>query len=198
MEPDILTPLRLVNVVGTPVRWGDLLFVPVLFDTAERLDSEDNYALSAILGSRSLVDLDVWYGSEVPPSYHGLWVRARIPVVFGFAPPLELDWRKQLLECPFLAILEHAGRAEAHGFVCSDPELEPTLEFFRQTSPQLANRITEAFWGLLLAEPEAVASFRAEVRLEYDQGDTCRVEAGYWGGGYHLYYEVDPLTYKAM
>lgn len=86
----------------------------------------------------------------------------------------------------------------AHGFVCSDPDLDPTLEFFRQTGEELSARIAAGFWGLLLAEPKAVASYRTELRLEFDQSGTCRVEAGYWGGQYRLYYDIDPLTCRRM
>ena len=198
MEPDISTPLWLTNVIGRSARWGDLMFVPVLFETDERLDSDDEHTLSAVLGSRNLVDLDVRYGDTNPPRYQGLWVRARLPIVFGFAPAIELNHREQLMECPFFAIFDHHGRTEAHGFVCSDPDLEPTLEFFRQTGAELSARIAAAFWGLLLADTEAVASFQAEVSLEYDQSDYCRVEAGYWGGRYRLYYDIDPLTCEPM
>ena len=111
----------------------------------------DDYSLSAAVGSRKLVDLDVWYGETERPRFHGLWVCAAIPIVFGFAPPVEPGSCDRLLECPFFAVVEHDDQFELHGFVCSDPELEPELEFFRDTDPDLAARIATAFWGLLLA-----------------------------------------------
>ncbi len=198
MEMVIPDRLRLVDVIGRAAHWGEFLFIPVLFDNTEWMYPSDDYSLSAAVGSRKLVDLDVWYGETERPRFHGLWVRARIPIVFGFAPPVEPGSCDRLLECPFFAVVEHDDQFELHGFVCSDPELEPELEFFRDTDPDLAARIATAFWGLLLAEPAAVASFRAELFMEYDQDGKCRVEAGYWDGRFHLYYEVDPLTCTPM
>ena len=197
---DIVIParIRLVDVIGEPARQGEFLFVPVLFDNTEWMYSSEEYALYAAVGERCLVEPDVWYGDTDRPQFLGLWVRARLPIVFGFAPPVEPGQDDRLLECPFLAVIDHGDRCELVAFVLSDFGLNPELEFFRDTDSGVAARVAAAFWGLLLAEPDALASFRAELLMEYDQDGICRVQVGFWGGRFRVYYSIDPLTGQTM
>lgn len=112
-------------------------------------------------------------GDNLSQEYETLWVRARIGQVFGLAPPSPLG-KRCLLDAAFLAVrhLRRGPFVEAYPFVCTDSDGEEPVEYewFDTTTglafgppgrpgPATRVRIAEAFWELLLKDPDDLATF---------------------------------------
>ena len=97
------------------------------------------------------------------------WVRARLPAVFGVTPePSETE--KTFLQQAFVAVPE--GSDEGIAFECSDYYGKTSLMFSEaETDEPLKSRIADAFWSLLLSEPDALADFT---------GHSYHIGAGVW------------------
>jgi hypothetical protein len=85
------------------------------------------------------------------------WVRARLPVAFGCTPaPSEVE--KAFLSQGFVAVPDSADAGVA--FECSDYYGKTSLTFSEAESDEdLKGRVAEAFWSILLSEPDALADF---------------------------------------
>ncbi|MEZ6139267.1 MAG: hypothetical protein R3B84_01735 [Zavarzinella sp.] len=89
------------------------------------------------------------------------WVRARIPSVFKITPdPTEIE--KTVLFMGFVAAAEN--KMEGVPFWCSDYYGRTSLTFSEEESDEsLKDQVANAYWGLLLAEPEILQDFDVKV-----------------------------------
>lgn len=95
----------------------------------------------------------------------GSWVRGRIERVFLVQSPEEEDrGEKSGLYSSFIAVCPQAdGTMLGIPFECTDYYLRTTLMFSEQEDPPpsaLTDRIGEAFWSLLLADPHDLPEYR--------------------------------------
>lgn len=165
----------LLDVIGRPARHRGFLFVAAL------LDGPTGPRGHRLGGRFERPRGDPVRGDEA------LWVRARIGRVFGVAPPTPLG-KHCLLDAAFLAVrLPRSGPPlVAYPFVCTDSDGEPPVDYeyfdesvglaFGRTDPPppaTAARIASAFWGLLLAAPDDLATFGDY--YESHDGDRARV-----------------------
>jgi len=163
----------LLDVIGRPARHGGFLFVAVLLDGP-----------MGTRGHHLEAHLERTDSAELPGDYEALWVRARIGRVFGIAPPSPLG-KQCLLDAAFLAV-RHAPSGpflEAHPFVCTDSDGEEPVDYewfdnrvglaFGPTGRAMKSRIATAFWGLLLAADDDLATF----------GDYYEFDGGRWRVG---------------
>jgi hypothetical protein len=183
---DDLHEVGLLDSATHSTCWGGMLFVPVAFWTPENWgrgvppERLDAYS-TAYLPSGMLPDGENWLDS-----YNALWVRARLPVALGFAPPTcrrALRW--QFLNAGMLAVCEVDGKWQITPFICTDDELRAELRFGRGCVVERRRAVAAAFWGLLASYPTALASYRD--RFMYSDGhDVCPTVVGYWRGLFHL------------
>lgn len=89
------------------------------------------------------------------------WVRARIPSVFGYTPDAA-EVEKALLYCGFVAV--NAERTVGYPFVCTDHYGRSALMFSDDGPDEPVKRsIAQAFWGVLLENPEQLTDFEERV-----------------------------------
>ena len=93
--------------------------------------------------------------------YDVSWVRGRLPHAFGISPkPSEME--KTLLGTGFVAVPD--GQEQAVAFECSDYYGRTSLMFsYEETDEDLKSQVANAFWLILLAEPEKLEDFEATV-----------------------------------
>lgn len=108
-------------------------------------------------------------------SVNAVWVRARIPAIFGSNILISLsipDYKYALIEQMFVACeLGSNGDWIAYPFICEDYNLRTGLRFYPDdSSTEIYERIAKAFWELLLLEPKRVCAFR-DGYLHYDEMD---------------------------
>jgi hypothetical protein len=183
---DTFDGASVIDSATRAIRWGGLLFLPVALWTpdgwgngvsAERLEAYS----TGYLPTGIQPDGDNWLDF-----YNALWVRARLPVALGFAPPTcrhALRW--QFLNAGLLAVKVEVGGPQVTPFVCTDHDLQAELRFGRSCPEVLRREIATAFWGLLASAPAALASYRD--RFIFDDGhDLSPTVVGYWRGLFHL------------
>jgi hypothetical protein len=117
---------------------------------------------------------------------NALWVRARLPVAIGFAPPTcRHSVRWQFLDAALLAVNVGDGDPRITPFVCTDRELQAELRFARGCPADRRRAVAGAFWGLLGSAPAALANYRDRF-MSCDGHDISPTVAGYWRGLFHL------------
>lgn len=171
-HPPFLGEAYLLDVIGRPARHGGFLFVAVLL---EGLLGNRGHHLETCLEQRGL--------DAFQEDRETLWVRARIGRIFGIAPPSPLG-KRCLLDAAFLAVrtARSGPFLEVHPFVCTDSDGEEPIDYewfdtrvglvFGPTEPPrraLRSRIADAFWNLLLANPDDLATF-GDYYDSYDAG----------------------------
>jgi hypothetical protein len=183
---DDLDGASLIDSATHATCWGGMLFVPAALWTpdgwshgvpAERLEVYS----TAYLPTGVQPDGDNWLDF-----YNALWVRARLPVALGFAPPTcRHSIRRQFLDAGLLAVSVGEGAPEVTPFVCTDRELQAELRFGRACSADRRRAVAAAFWGLLVSAPTALANYRDRFMYcaDIDEGPTV---AGYWRGLFHV------------
>jgi hypothetical protein len=113
------------------------------------------------------------------------WVRARIPAVFGFTPPLA-QVEKALLDVGFIAIDMETSPLEAIPFSCTDYYGRTRLEFADDDDDR-SSEVALAFWSALLAKPEVLHDF--EERVPH-LGASVTLVFGCRDG--HVFYDEEP------
>jgi hypothetical protein len=125
-------------------------------------------------------------GENLLEFYNALWVRARLPVALGFAPPTcrqSLRW--QFLDAGLLAVSVGGAGPRATPFVCTDRQLQAELRFGRSCPADRRRAVAEAFWGFLASAPTELANYRDRFMSCADL-DTEPTLVGYWRGLFHL------------
>lgn len=126
----------------------------------------------------------------------GVWVRAAIPSVFGYAPLHVSDGRWFLLDAAFVAVVPDGEQCwVAFPFVCTDAHQTTGLVFSsRGPDADLRERIARAFWGLVVSEGvEQLSPFTAP-GVGFDTGDGYDTElvVGYSRGEFFAEDMRDP------
>jgi hypothetical protein len=169
-------------------RWEGLLFVPVALRTP---DGWDDGVRAEPLHARSTDYLPMGnqpHGFNLLESYNALWVRARLPVALGFAPPpCRRAVRSQFLDAALLAVSLKGRTPRITPFICTDRELEAELRFGRGCPAPRRRAVARAFWGLLASAPGAVANYRDRILFNDGHG-LSPTRVGYWRGSFHLDY----------
>jgi hypothetical protein len=156
----------LLNVFGVPRYFDGIWFAPVCgeVDEAEAIPIHLLQEYETIIvhcEGFQLGDAD------------GVWVRAAIPSVFGYAPLHVSDGRWFLLNTAFVAVLPETEKClAAYPFACTDDCQSTGLVFSRLGPPSnVRERIARAFWCLLLAGgAQQLSEFKAP-RVGFDTGD---------------------------
>jgi hypothetical protein len=183
---DDLDGAGLLDSTTHSTRWGGLLFVPVALWTP---DGWSNGVPAEPLSEYCTAYLPTGVqpdGDNLLEWSNALWVRARLPVALGFAPPAgrhAVRW--QFLDAALLAVSVGGGEPRVTPFVCTDRELQAELRFGRACPADRRRQVAAAFWGLLAAAPDALANYRD--RVMYSDGhDISPTVVGYWRGLLHL------------
>lgn len=142
---------------------GGFTFVPA----AVELDG-NGFSTGYYLGDFAVPPPPV-LGVPIQQQFDAAWVRARLPVVFGFTPELP-EAEKSLLDVGFVAVAE--GSSVGLPFFCTDHYGHTGLMFSPKGPEQETQaKIAAVFWDLLLQSPDDVTDFRA---ADYHPG------AGIW------------------
>jgi hypothetical protein len=158
---------KLLNVYGRAAKHGGFTIVPADVEL-EGTMFRPSYRLNELKSDRIPPVLRV----PVAEQFDVAWVRARLPVAFGCTPePSEVE--KTFLLQGFVAVPQGAEAGVA--FECSDYYGKTSLTFSpAEIDEDLKGRVADAFWNVLLSEPESLADFHsrfdhigAGVTLEY-------------------------------
>ncbi len=166
--------------------WEELLFVPAALWTADGWSKGippeplEEYS-TAYLPTGVQPD-----GDNLLEWNNALWVRARLPVALGVAPPTcRHSVRWQFLDIGLLAVSCEDGEPRVTPFACTDCELQAELRFGRGCPANRRRAVAEAFWGLLVSAPAALANYRD--RFMFNDGhDISPTLVGYWHGLFHF------------
>jgi hypothetical protein len=176
---------RLLGVMGRPRQSWELFFCPALVEIDDPLDC---HPLADTL--RPTLDVIGDFSSDQLPD--GLWVRSRLPVVFGYLPLHIGDGRQNLLDHGFVAVLDAGGAAPtAIPFACADDCCSQCrLVISRSEERGLRVRIARCFWELLSVEGGDGQDFRAEglewtYFFNYDDSEELFTEVGRAAGRYY-------------
>jgi hypothetical protein len=185
---DDLDGAELLDSATRSTRWDGLLFVPVALRTPV---GWGDGVRPEPLSKRSTAYLPMGIqpdGFNLLELYNALWVRARLPVALGFAPPpCRHAVRWQFLDAALLAVSVKGGKPRITPFICTDRELEAELRFGRACPAARRRAVARAFWGLLASAPAAVANYRDRFMFS-DGHDLSPTLVGYWRGLFHLEY----------
>jgi hypothetical protein len=149
------------NVLGPPATFGGFTFQPAELPAAAR-SGPLAFPLHDFAGQPPPAVLQLAFERQ----YDAAWVRARLPRVFGFTPVFVEEAESALLDVGFVA--QSLGEAEVKPFVCADSHGRAHLGFpvHNGADGPLRKRIAQAFWGLLLAQPDDLADFEQMVYHE--------------------------------
>jgi hypothetical protein len=180
---------RLVGVIGQPCRAEDVTFCPALVEikSPRRCHPLSRFHRPAMLAFGEFEFPDE---GDVPDA---LWVRGRLPGLFGYRPLQIAEGRPYLLDAGFVAAWEEAGgEPTACPFAVTDEVCgNAQLVMSRRESAEVRGRIARLFWGLLAARG-VDQDFRAEglewyAAFDAEGLDPVEVlwEVGRWRGTYY-------------
>ncbi len=181
---------RMLGLVGRPRQKEDLFFCPALVEIDE---PHDCHPLAETFRPviHDFVMVDPYQPYQAPDA---LWVRSRLPVVFGYRPLQIADGRTYLLDAGFVAALGVGGPAPtAVPFACADDYCcGCRLVMSRAEDPEVRARVARCFWELLAEAGGDGEDFRAE-GLEWTypyslyamEGEDLFTEVGRWRGLYY-------------
>ena len=146
----------LLNVLGRPAKFGGFTIVPAEVEL-EGSSFSSAFPLAELPPSRIPPILRV----PIQKHYDVSWVRARLPLAFGLTPEPS-EGEKTLLSVGFIAVPD--GHQEGVAFWCSDYYGKTSLTFSdAETDDATKEKIANAFWGVLLSEPDKLEDFEASV-----------------------------------
>src|SRR5688572_27853953 len=133
----------LQNVFGRPAVQDGFTFVPAAVELDGNGFSTEFY-LRDSAGQRPPAIL----ARPIEQQYDAAWVRARLPLVFGFTPELS-EVEKSLLHVGFVAVAQ--GNVIGFPFICADYYGRTGLMFSPNGPDQILRaKVAAAFWSLLL------------------------------------------------
>jgi len=147
---------KLLDVFGRPAKQAGFTIVPaqveldgMMFQPSFHLNELSSDRIPAVLRAPIQQQFDV------------AWVRARLPVVFGLTPePSEIE--KTFLHQGFVVVPDESD--EGIALECSDYYGKTSLVFSHaERDESLKTRVANAFWSLLLSEPDALADFAGRI-----------------------------------
>jgi hypothetical protein len=177
--------VALLDVFGVQQFVGEWMFVPATFDyfpalTRERWETPEGF--EPLFGdSHDPEGRAHWPASLTrlrqqldrtgdDPQFLSLWTRARLPVLFGVAPPGGRDLTYgPLFDVSFIAVTDPEDDCTLRviPFVCTcDLHERLGLDFDPEIAPALRRGVVEAFRGLLLKRPGDLAHFRDHYQCE--------------------------------
>lgn len=124
---------------GTPKTWEDVTFVP---------------ASVRIVGNWT-PGRPLPQGRVLPGGNDGPWVRGRLERMFQVHLHPDESEEKAGMHGSFVGVFGDQGVP----FVCRDVYLKTLLFFSGNEAPDVCERIANAFWGLLLSEPDNVIDY---------------------------------------
>src|SRR5262249_31210770 len=149
---------RLCGVIGRPCQWEELYFSPALVEIdvphdCHRLADTFRPVMREVVSS---------VNPDQPPD--ALWVRSRLPVLFGYRPLQIADGRTYLLDAGFVAVLDAGEQSPtAVPFACADDYCcECHLVMSRAEEAGVRARVARCFWELLAEAGGDGEDFRAE------------------------------------
>lgn len=147
---------KLLQVYGRPAKQNEFTIVPADIELNGNSFSP-SFPLSGLPAKRIPPILRL----PIEKHYDVSWVRGRLPHVFGISPePSEME--KTLLATGFVAVPD--GKEQAAAFECTDYYGRTSLMFsYEETDEELKKQIADAFWSILLADPEKLEDFEASV-----------------------------------
>jgi len=175
---------RLLGVMGHPCQMWELFFCPALVE----IDApHDCHPLADTV--RPALDVIGEFCSDQPPD--GLWVRSRLPVVFGYLPLHVGDGRPNLLDHGFVAVIDAGTDPVAVPFACADDCCcACRLVMSQAEQPALRARVARCFWELLALQGGDGQDFRTEglewtYFFNYDDSEELFTEVGRVSGRYY-------------
>lgn len=171
------------QILGQCAQNGGFVFIALLGD----LGSELEIISYRRVGEDPMFPLSDYIEGQPPSIVHrchdlfgesvnAVWVRARIPAIFGSNILISLsvpDYKYALIEQMFVACeLGSNGDWIAYPFICEDYNLRAGLRFYPDgSSTEIYECIAKAFWELLLLEPKRVCAFRDGYLHYNEMGD---------------------------
>lgn len=180
---------RLLDVIGRPCRAEDVTFCPALVEIKSPRECHplSRFHRPAMLAFGAFEFLE---DDDLP---NALWVRGRLPGLFGYRPLQIAEGRPYLLNAGFVAVWEEpAGEFVALPFAVTDDVCGyARLVFSRREPADVRRRIARQFWNLLAARGTD-QDFRAEGLEWYAAFDPEGLdveevmwEVGRWRGVYY-------------
>ena len=152
------TPRTFRAALGEAVASDGWNLVGALVDLEGDSFSTD-YHLRDFAGEAPPIVLVRWVAQRLD----AIWVRARIPSLFGFHPSgSELE--KSLLDVGFLAVSTQDHKRFAYPFLCTDYYRRTGLTFGSPGPEEsLKAAIASSFWKALLSAPDELSDYRQDV-----------------------------------
>jgi hypothetical protein len=201
------------QILAKPIQKNEFTFVPVLGDLVgeegvvpyQRNEKGLTYPLSNYLQGRSLSSIAEFKRLNYPfyenDSLDALWVRARIPAIFGsdfLVTPITPDYKYSLVGQAFIACeLRSDANWIAYLFICEDYDCCTGLRFSPDARfGRVYERIAQTFWELLLSEPEDLRAF-SDAYLSYNEdfGDEAWGRVKFHRGRYKFVETEEPILW---
>lgn len=162
---------ELIDVIGSPVRFEDVTFVP----------ASTKLAGMSFSAQFNLIDWALGQDRKLPAIVRGdenaVWFLGRLMYLFNTANAAEDErMEKTCFDVSFVAVLHNESNI-AVPFDCSDRSGRTSLMFSSDDEPPLKLRteIANAFYGLMLDEPNSLTDY--DNRL-FHSGAGCWIEFG--------------------
>lgn len=153
------------------VRVGDILLVPAWFEFAVGPKPLKSIAFDDLPALP--IDGELSDGATDDNHYQRwCWLRARIPALFGIAPPLGIDTlHNEGSDFPFLAVAL-TGKLRTVPYLCNCAE-RSELRFAADAAADEIAMVARAFRAVLRSEPMSLSAFRELCHVDYGQaGET--------------------------
>ena len=144
---------KLIDVIGRAAKFGGFAIVPAELEFEGQCSRP--FPLNELPRNRIPPVLRI----PMQEHFDVAWVRARLPHAFGIAPEPAEDADKAMLAVGFVAIRE--GADEGIAFECYDHYGKTSLIFSEDEQVDEMKQVADAFWSLLLSEPDQLADFEA-------------------------------------
>ncbi len=159
MNPDSINVRfgELEDVIGPARRYADISIVPAKVQLTGSMLTNGPHFEEYLKEHKLPADIK----ALIRPGEDAPWACGRIQRVFSLPQlPEEERAEKSCMGFSFLAALQEDGQLVGIPFECTDYYGRSLLMFSGDAPPQpLIDRITNAFWQILLAEPQELAEY---------------------------------------